>query len=169
MFKQVINQMKDIVAGGKDYDVDAKKFLQNKNPIVILYELQGCPHCTAIEEPWANSIKHLKNNKQVSPYVDCANAIYYYDKGMKAKGKKSRLDHLPKELRGISGFPTIHIIKNGVVIDEYSGDRTESSIIEFVEKFVENGDMKKVKSAPTPAKSAKSAAKPAKKKKALSV
>lgn len=128
--------MKDIVALGKNHAVDSKNFLENKNPIVILYELQGCPHCTAIESPWENAIKTLKNNKDVKDCVDCANAIYYYDKGVKAKGHKSRFDHLPEQLRGVSGFPTIHIINKGRIIEEYNGDRTETSIVEFVTGYV---------------------------------
>ena len=142
--------MKDIIASGKNKTTDTKKFLENKNPIVLLYELQGCPHCTAIEEPWANAITHLKTHKDVKDNMDCANAIYFYDKGAKAKGTKSRFDYLPEQLRGVSGFPAIHIIKQGVVVDEYNGDRTENSIIEFVTEYVEkNKDSKpKAKSAP---------------------
>lgn len=138
--------MKDIVALGKNKNTDEKKFLENKNPIVILYELQGCPHCTAIETPWADAIKTLKTHKDVKDYIDCANAVYYYDKGIKAKGKKSRLDNLPEQLQGISGFPTIHIIKNGVTVDEFNGDRNESGIVEFVLNFVsQHPELKKVK------------------------
>ena len=91
--------MKDIIALGKNKNTDSKNFLENKNPIVILYELQGCPHCTAIETPWANAIKHLKVHKDVKEHIDCANAIYYYDKGKKATGAKSRFDNLPEQLR----------------------------------------------------------------------
>ena len=138
--------MKDIVALGKNKNTDAKKFLENKNPIVILYELQGCPHCTAIETPWADAIKILKAHKDVKDYIDCANAVYYYDKGIKAKGKKSRLDNLPEQLQGISGFPTIHIIKNGISVDEFNGDRNENGIVEFVLNFVsQHPELKKVK------------------------
>jgi len=148
--------MKDIVALGKNKNNDAKKFLENKNPIVILYELQGCPHCTAIETPWADAIKILKAHKDVKDYIDCANAVYYYDKGIKAKGKKSRLDNLPEQLQGISGFPTIHIIKNGITVDEFNGDRNENSIVEFVLNFVsQHPELKKIKatpSTPTPTK-----------------
>jgi len=149
--------MKDIIALGKNHITDSKKFLQNKNPIVILYELQGCPHCVAIEKPWENAIKTLKANKDTKENIDCANAVYYYDKGIKAKGHKSRLDHLPEQLRGISGFPTIHILNNGNVVDEYNGDRSEESIVEFVVNYTRNNtrnnprnnpDLNKVKSEP---------------------
>ena len=114
--------MKDIIASGKNKTTDTKKFLENKNPIVLLYELQGCPHCTAIETPWDNAITHLKAHKDVKDNMDCANAIYFYDKGAKAKGTKSRFDNLPEQLRGVSGFPAIHIIKQGTVVDEYNGE-----------------------------------------------
>ena len=156
--------MKDIVALGKNKNTDAKKFLENKNPIVILYELQGCPHCTAIETPWADAIKTLKAHKDVKDYIDCANAVYYYDKGIKAKGKKSRLDNLPELLQGISGFPTIHIIKNGITVDEFNGDRNENGIVEFVLNFVyQHPELKKVKvaqSAPPKAHKVSEKAKP---------
>ena len=144
--------MKDIIALGKNHTTDSKKFLQNKNPIVILYELQGCPHCVAIEKPWENAIKTLKAHKDTKDCIDCANAVFYYDKGIKAKGHKSRLDYLPEQLRGISGFPTIHILNNGSVVDEYNGDRSEESIVEFVVNYtrnnpINNPELNKTKSA----------------------
>jgi thiol-disulfide isomerase/thioredoxin len=150
--------MKDIIAAGKNTVSDSKKFLENKKPIVVLYELQGCPHCTAIEKPWANAIHKLKANKEVRENMDCANAIYYYDKGVKPKAPKTRFDQLPEQLRGVSGFPTIHIIKQGVVVDEYNGDRTEDSIIEFVSSYVDKNKETKPK-ATTSTTSTKKAAK----------
>ena len=147
--------MKDIIVAGKNKTTDTKKFLENKNPIVLLYELQGCPHCTAIEQPWANAINKLKANKEVKENMDCANAIYYYDKGVKPKAPKIRFDELPEQLRGVSGFPTIHIIKQGVVVDEYNGDRSETSIIEFVTNYVDKNKEAKHKAKVTPKKTAK--------------
>lgn len=138
--------MKNIVALGKSSSIDSKKFLENSKPIVILYELQGCPHCTAIEQPWANAMSMLKANNEVSDCVDCANAVYYYDKGVKPKNPRSRLDHLPEQLRGINGFPTIQILHKGSVVEEYNGDRSQSSIVEFVTGFVrKHPELKKVK------------------------
>lgn len=151
--------MKDIVASGKNKTTDTKKFLENGNPIVLLYELQGCPHCTAIEKPWTDAISHLKANKEVAEHIDCANAMYFYDKGAKTKGNKTRFDYLPEQLRGVSGFPAIHIIKHGNVVSEYNGDRTEESIIEFVTEYVNKN---KVRSAPVAKKPSTKAAKPKK-------
>ena len=136
--------MKDIVALGKKPENDYKKFNENKNPIVILYELEGCGHCIAIEKPWAKAMKKLKAHKDVKDYMDCANAIFYYEeknpdgtiKVRKAPGKKSCYNHLPEQLRDISGFPTIQIIKNCTVLEEFTRDRTEESIIQFVVDFV---------------------------------
>jgi len=161
--------MKDIIALGKNHITDSKKFLQNKYPIVILYELQGCPHCVAIEKPWENAIKTLKAHKDTKDCIDCANAVYYYDKGIKAKGHKSRLDHLPEQLRGISGFPTIHILNQGSVVDEYNGDRSEESIVEFVVNYtrnnpINNPELNKAKSAPTKLEKTKTKTKNADKK-----
>jgi len=145
--------MKDIVALGKNPENDYKKFLENNNPIVILYELEGCGHCVAIEKPWANAIKKLKVHEAVKDCMDCANAIFYYEeknsdgtvKIRKAPGKKSCLSNLPEQLRNISGFPTIQIIKNGKILEEFNRDRTEESIIQFVVDFINaHPELKKV-------------------------
>jgi hypothetical protein len=42
---------------------------------------------------------------------------------------------LPKALQNVSGFPAIQVVENNKVIAEYSGDRTELSIMAFAKKY----------------------------------
>jgi hypothetical protein len=104
--------------------------LKNKCPILILFYMNGCGHCTALEPIWNKIDSHLEK-----------------DKGIRlAKVEYKSMGLLPSELRkNIAGFPTIQILKQNKAISEYIGDRSENSILEFANQYkdkVENIDKK---------------------------
>jgi len=103
----------EITAKSKDKMV---KLLDSDSPFIILYFWKNCGHCIALKPVW-------KKFTQVSKIPSCS--VEYSNKGL-----------LPENLREVMGFPTIQIISNGKIIDNYMGDRSEESLIEFSNKYI---------------------------------
>lgn len=97
-------------------DVEStKKLLKDKRPCLILYHMTLCPHCQILKPTWEKVKRKLKS----------ANGLQV------AEVEYSNLSALPAQLRQIRGFPTIQMIENGKVKQEYFGDRSMNSIIDF--------------------------------------
>lgn len=105
-------------------------------PVLMLYKMRHCPHCIALEPAWADVKAKLGPSKGVRL----------------AEVEFHKMELLHPKFRNIRGFPTIHLLQNGKLQGEYSGDRTSKSIVDFV----------KANSAPAPPAAKKKAA-PAKK------
>lgn len=97
-------------------DVDSvKKLLKDKRPVLILYHMTMCPHCQILKPTWEKVKRKLKTGQGLQV----------------AEVEYSNLSALPSHLRQIRGFPTIQMIESGKVKQEYYGDRTLGSIVDF--------------------------------------
>lgn len=92
----------------------------------------ACVHCNNMKPEWNNLKKRLKkiNSNTVLLEIDA-----------------SKLDYIDfAELKNsIAGFPAIMIFKNGKMIKDYSGDRTNKDMFMFFKPFlaVSNKTIKK--------------------------
>lgn len=93
-----------------------KKLLESDVPFIILYHWKQCGHCIALMPVWKKFVLH---SKMPSCSVEYSN-----------------IELLPTKLKDVRGFPTIQIIKKGKVINNYMGDRSEASLVEFVKKYL---------------------------------
>jgi len=92
-----------------------KKIVACPLPIMMLYVMNGCPHCTSLKPTWEAACVAL----QSTPNIVCAQVEYH------------QIPKLPLDLQNVSGFPTIQVVHNSKVVAEYSGDRTQASIVAF--------------------------------------
>lgn len=94
---------------------EAKSILsENGKPVLILYHMTMCPHCVALAPAWKEAEKKLGRTG-----ITLVKIEYSY------------MGLLPASLRNIRGFPTIQVLENGKVKDEYVGDRSAESIVQF--------------------------------------
>jgi thioredoxin-like negative regulator of GroEL len=120
-----------------------------ERPILMLYRMHMCPHCVALQPAWTDVRKRLLRDKGV----------------VVAEVEYRHMGVLPSSLRNIRGFPTIQIIQKGRVRDEYAGDRTPESIVEFARSFsAPPPKPKKAETAPPKAKAVSKASKKPQKK-----
>ena len=92
-----------------------KQLIGGDKPVVILYRMSLCPHCIALSPIWDNVKEKLKNNTNIAL----------------AEVEYASMKILPKSLQNIRGFPTIQCIEKQKVKEEYFGDRSEESIVDF--------------------------------------
>lgn len=102
----------EIHAGDND---SVKTMLKDSRPVLMLYHMSMCPHCQILKPTWEKVKRKLKNNKGI----------------IVAEVEYSNMTALPSNLRQIRGFPTIQVLENGKVKQEYFGDRSLASITEF--------------------------------------
>jgi thioredoxin-like negative regulator of GroEL len=114
----------------------AQKVLTTKQPVLLLYKMNGCGHCMAFEPTWVQIAKQLSGNKSIT----VAEVEY---------GNMTNL--LPSHLH-VQGFPTIMIVNKGKKVSEYTGMRTKESVIDFASTFVASSKPKAKAKAPPKAK-----------------
>lgn len=107
--------MTKIVDVGSKKPEEIKTMLAEERPILMLYRMQMCPHCVALQPTWMDVKKRLSRDSGL----------------VVAEVEYEFMSMLPASLRNIRGFPTLQIIQNGRVKDEYTGDRTLESIVSF--------------------------------------
>lgn len=83
---------------------------------VVLYHMNGCPHCEYMRPSWEQAIAATAR----APGVHVAEVEY----GM--------MGTLPPTMQQIRGFPTILVIRNGRPVAEYTGDRSASSLKQYI-------------------------------------
>ena len=83
-------------------------------PIVMFYHMNGCGHCEAMMPAWNASVAKYKGV------------------GVIAQVEMSNMQHLPVFMQNVRGFPTLVMYRVGSLPVEYLGDRSESSIAEFI-------------------------------------
>lgn len=94
--------------------------LKSDRPVVILFHMNGCSHCTALYPVWKQVCSEFEPSKE----IDLAEAEF------------ASMGLLPDNIRkSIAGFPTIQVIQKGKAISEYMGDRSKETIIEFINKY----------------------------------
>ena len=112
----------------KVYDIDDKNTnlfndnIAKSNSFLKVYHPM-CGHCIAMKEDWDNFTGDLKKN-----YDGKLNLFNIH---------ADALPHLDKRYTGtIQGFPTIKLFtENGGEV-EYTGDRSESDLLNFCKKYV---------------------------------
>lgn len=117
--------------------------LSIQSPTLTLFHMNTCPHCVALMPEWNNVKKTLALKK-----IPCLTIEYH------------QMAHLPASLQNISGFPTIQVVKNNRVVEEYRGDRSHDSILQFALSHIPVPSVKPVASV-KPVPSVKPKAKPA--------
>jgi thioredoxin-like negative regulator of GroEL len=97
-------------------DSDANEFQEasTSEPYVLLYHMSTCPHCVAMQPAWKEAVKTLKNKCNLA-------AIEYHN-----------IEHLPRTLQNVNGVPALKLIMNGKPLNEYSGDRSAQSLIDWI-------------------------------------
>lgn len=85
--------------------------LKSGQPLVVAFTMTGCGHCT-----------HMKPAFMQAASSKPQNAMVIVDTSVCPK---------VAERYGIQGFPTIIKFKNGSVVEEYKGDRSLNSLLEF--------------------------------------
>jgi hypothetical protein len=114
------------------------ELLKKKTPIIILFYMDGCVHCDALDSKW----KEVGGKLEKEQYIHNAQVEY------------KSIGLLPENIRkNIAGYPTIQIIKEQKVIAEYMGDRSSDSILEFANKYNIPPPPTTVKSKPAVSKS----------------
>lgn len=103
--------------------------LKDGIPIVMLYHMSTCPHCIIMRPSW-NACKAIAK-KHIQHGWLCIAEVEY-----------SHIQCLPEFMQGIKGFPTIKLFKGDKAL-EYQGDRSENSILKFI-----NDHVRKPASAP---------------------
>jgi thioredoxin-like negative regulator of GroEL len=98
----------------------SRKVLAAKQPVLLLYKMNGCGHCMAFEPTWVQIAKELGPNKSIS--------VAEVEYGDMAKW-------LPSHLH-VQGFPTVMILDGGKHVREYNGMRTKDSVMEFVSTYL---------------------------------
>ena len=94
------------------------KVLNEDTPCLMLCHMLMCPHCVAMHDSW----EQVKISLQKTPGINVVEVEY------------SNLQLLPPNLQNIRGFPTIQLIENKKVKEEYFGDRSYTSILDFAMK-----------------------------------
>lgn len=92
-----------------------KKMLKDKRPMLVLYHMTLCPHCQMLKPTWEKVKRKLKSGDGLQV----------------VEVEYSNMSALPSNLRQIRGFPTIQMIEHGKVKQEYFGDRSMNSIVDF--------------------------------------
>jgi thioredoxin-like negative regulator of GroEL len=120
---------------------------------VVMHRMDGCVYCQMAKPAWDDAAKKAGPGACV--------AEMRYDP-----------EWFPEEAADVRGFPTIRAYRDGRAINEYQGDRSSASILEFVKavgvakaaKSPKAASASAAKSATAKSASAKSAsaAKPAK-------
>lgn len=105
---------------GKKSPQDVKHMLSGDKPILMLYRMEMCPHCIALQPAWAAVKQRLAKEKGL----------------VVAEVEYSNMTVLPTSLRNTRGFPSLQIIQNKKISDEYAGDRSADSIVSFALKTV---------------------------------
>jgi thiol-disulfide isomerase/thioredoxin len=108
-----------------------KKMLKDKRPILMLYHMTLCPHCQILKPTWEKVKRKLKSGDGLQV----------------VEVEYSNLSALPTSLRQIRGFPTIQMIEHGKVKQEYFGDRSMNSIVDFALSHSSKSEISKPKVA----------------------
>ena len=92
------------------------EFFSDGATTVVFYHLKGCPHCVSFQPEWDAFVKHAK------------------EAGIVTKDFEATENRELVESKNITGFPTIHVEKDGKV-KEYTGNRTAKDLMAFVKSL----------------------------------
>lgn len=98
--------------------------LVEDNTCVVLHRMNGCIHCEMFKPTWKQVCDKYKNQND-NILID----VEY-----------SSMKLLPETMRNVQGFPTLRAYKNTEPIGEFNGTRTYDAVIDFIEKYSNNGN-----------------------------
>lgn len=105
----------------KQYNADKVKAAVKQNiPVVILFRMDGCPHCDFMRPAWEACKKKLTGKQGEG----CVAEVEYGD-----------MNSLPSFMKIVRGFPSLMVFKKNSIV-EYSGDRSEDSLTTFVKQHM---------------------------------
>lgn len=111
--------MKALQAKKETKEAIKTSLADDKKVTIVLFYALWCPHCQAMKPSWDAAAKKLASKRNVQVI----------------EAEYSDLAHVPaKYKKGVQGFPTVRKIKGGKVIEEYYGDRSTDSMVEFATK-----------------------------------
>lgn len=90
---------------------------------IVLYYAEWCGACKAMKDAWENFLKYVKTNKSKYPNIIVASV------------ESSYIEKVECEHGSINGFPTILYLENGKRKGEYSGERTETGFISYLDSL----------------------------------
>ena len=113
--------MKIIVVNNKNIK-EANNYINNKVSLVAVFSKQ-CIHCINTLPEWKKLKKILK-----SKYTNSCGVIEIYSENLNSI--------ISKDLHNkLIGFPSIFVIKNGMVLDTFNGKRTSKELHKFFKKY----------------------------------
>ena len=100
-------------------DVDISRF-NDHNATVMVYMMEGCPHCVALKPKWEQVKERMANDKR-------------FDNTLIADidSSASQMHSLPP----VTQFPTIRVLRKNK-IHEYMGERDVDPLLSYIKKMV---------------------------------
>ena len=95
---------------------DDKDFGTGKK--LVLFYADWCGHCKSIHSDWDKAAKKSKNKKIQMAKVNCGDESEEHSKIVKKYG--------------VSGYPTIKLLNNGKVEEDYEGGRSEKDFLSYI-------------------------------------
>ena len=95
---------------------DDKDFGTGKK--LVLFYADWCGHCKSIHSDWDKASKKVKNKKVTMAKVNCGDESEEHAKIVKKYG--------------VQGYPTIKLLNNGKVEDDYNGGRTHKDFVDYI-------------------------------------
>ena len=104
-----------IALGGFNYNKIAEKFSSHKKYTLEYYYMDGCGHCTDF------------NKSKVWEKLEAEN---WENLTLKKYNRLEKMDRIEKF--NITGFPSIILVKNDELVENYNGHRTFNAISAFI-------------------------------------
>tara|TARA_Y100001980_G_C14347502_1_gene159623 strand:- start:188 stop:595 length:408 start_codon:yes stop_codon:yes gene_type:complete len=101
-------------------NININKILDNKTCFVGIFS-ENCIHCQNMKPEWNKLIKKL--NK-----IKCSSYLIEINTNDFNKITNKNLNHF----MSYNGIPSIIKMKNGKILKDYKGDRTEKSLFKFI-------------------------------------
>lgn len=99
--------------------------LSEYSELLVVYVAPWCGHCKTLQTTLSRAVTRLRYKKTKA-------AIGTLDAAAFSKFA---------ERRGITGYPTLHYYKAGVMINEYLGERSDRAIAEYANRMAASGEL----------------------------
>ena len=116
------NRLEGFQSSGCDLTPEQFKKLNKDETIFTLFYANWCGHCKKMKPDWEAAANKVNTNGQKMVMVDLGDQ------------EDSAQEQLRKDYN-IRGYPTIIDVKGGKQIGEYSGDRSESALVEHAKSL----------------------------------
>jgi len=110
----------------------------NKGIWIVWFYADWCGHCKNMEGEWSQFENNCRKNNSINV----------------AKVRDDSINQLSNSPE-VNGFPTINLYNNGTQVDQYSGERNNEALMEYINKVLKSYKSSKPKTN-KPAKKRKS-------------